>query len=185
MAKNKNKPINLLPKEEFDASITGRVLKWAMGTFRIIVIVTEMIVMGAFLSRFWLDARNSDLNDLLTIKSAQISSQSEFETEFRNLQDSLKIFKGITSATAPSNILDKVVTRLPSGISLQSFSFQEKEAQVKGIASSELAIAQFVSNLKADTFFSEVTLGQIGSSEGSPFLTVFNLKLTYSERGNN
>jgi hypothetical protein len=41
----KNKAINLLPQEEFDISIIGRTLKWAMGTFRIIVIVTEIVVM--------------------------------------------------------------------------------------------------------------------------------------------
>ena len=71
----KNKSINLLPQEEFDASIFGRTLKWAMGTFRIIVIITEMVVMGAFLSRFWLDAQNSDLDNSIKIASAQISAQ--------------------------------------------------------------------------------------------------------------
>ena len=71
----KKKNINLLPKEEFDASVVGRLLRWAMGTFRIIVIITEMIVMAAFLSRFWLDAQNSDLNDEIRFASSQIDSQ--------------------------------------------------------------------------------------------------------------
>jgi len=46
-----------------------------MGSFRIIVIVTEIIVMGAFLSRFWLDAQNSELDSSIKIASAQITAQ--------------------------------------------------------------------------------------------------------------
>jgi len=82
----KNKSINLLPQEEFEASTIGRVLKWATGTFRIIVIITEMVVMAAFLSRFWLDAQNSDLTDSIKIRSAQISAQGDLEKRFREIQ---------------------------------------------------------------------------------------------------
>ncbi|KKR69678.1 MAG: hypothetical protein UU12_C0039G0005 [Candidatus Woesebacteria bacterium GW2011_GWA2_40_7b] len=98
----KTKTINLLPQEEFDVSTLGRILKWAMGTFRIIVIVTEMIVMTAFLSRFWLDAQNSDLNDAIAIKTAQISAQSDFEKQFRILQHKLSIFKTLTDSPQAS-----------------------------------------------------------------------------------
>src|SRR3990167_3725924 len=116
----KNKPINLLPQEEFDASIVGRVLKWAMGTFRIIVIITEMIVMGAFLSRFWLDARNSDLNELIDIKSAQISLQSEFEKEFRGLQTKLNIIEEMSKNTKSSEVLSRVSSKLPPDANFSS-----------------------------------------------------------------
>jgi hypothetical protein len=87
----KNKTINLLPQEEFESSIIGRILRWAMGTFRIIVIITEIIVMGAFLSRFWLDAQNSTLSDGIKIKSSQIQSLADIEKEFRNIQSKLNM----------------------------------------------------------------------------------------------
>src|SRR5687767_5886225 len=118
----KNKSINLLPQEEFDASIVGRVLKWAMGTFRIIVIITEMIVMAAFLSRFWLDAQNSDLNEQIKVKTAQISAQADFEKQFKNLQARLNIVKLITQAAPTTTKIDLVATKTPQDIILTSIS---------------------------------------------------------------
>ena len=179
MPTKKNKLVNLLPQEEFDASIVGRVLKWAMGTFRIIVIVTEIVVMAAFLSRFWLDARNSDLNELIDVRSAQIEAQSDFEKEFRSVQTRLKIFSDLDKNRKASDALAKVTPKIPADISLSSVGFQEKGGLVKGVATSELAIAQLVANLSADDFFKEVTLGQVSQSEDNPSLTEFNIGFTY------
>ncbi len=174
-----HKSINLLPQEEFDASIAGRALKWAMGTFRIIVIATEMVVMGAFLSRFWLDAQNSDLNDAISVKSAQVSSQSDFEKNFRDLQDRLSVFNDYTKNTGTSTLLTKVVSRVPQNVTLQSLSFQDGSIQIKGTAGSEIDIAQFISNLKAEKSFKNAALGQVGTSDANQSSVVFNLKVSY------
>jgi Tfp pilus assembly protein PilN len=161
----KNKSINLLPQEEFDASVLGRTLKWAMGSFRIIVILTEMIVMAAFLSRFWLDTQNSDLNDSIKVASAQISAQSSFESEFRGVQQKLSIFKQITTTPTESSKLDLVASKIPQDLTLSSVSVQDNLVQVKGTADSEMGVAQFVSNLKSDPTVKKVELDSIGSSE--------------------
>lgn len=175
----KKSAINLLPQEEFEASTMGRLLRWAMTTFRYIVIVTEMIVMGAFLSRFWLDAKNSDLNDLLEVKSAQIVAQSDFENDFRGLQDRLRIFDEMSGGIKSADTMTKITSKVPVDINLQSVSFQGTSAQIKGVSGSEIGIAQLISNLDADIFFKEVALGQINSSETDPSLTVFNIKLNF------
>jgi Tfp pilus assembly protein PilN len=175
----KNKAINLLPQEEFDISIIGRTLKWAMGTFRIIVIVTEIVVMAAFLSRFWLDAQNSDLTAAIKIKSAQIIAQAATEKEFRDVQSKLNIAKQIAPTVQPSQKIDAITSKLPSGVNLSSVSILDDSTQVKGSSASEFGIAQFVANLKADTSFKNVDLGQINSSEGNLAQTVFTIKITY------
>lgn len=179
MPKNKNKLINLLPSEEFEGSITGRVLRWAMTTFRIIVIVTEMIVMGAFLSRFWLDAKNSDLNDSIQIKTAQIAAQKSFETEFRSMQKRLAIFGNLEKIAPPSGTIAKIVARLPGDVNLTTISVQEKTVQIKGVSGSEIGVAQFVSNLKAEDLFKSVSLGGINSAEGNQLATVFSISITF------
>ena len=175
----KTRSINLLPQEEFDVSVVGRILKWAMGTFRIIVIITEMIVMGAFLSRFWLDARNSDLNDLIEVKSAQISSQSDFEKQFRGLQEKLNIVEEISKDNKFSEILSRVSSKLPPDASFSSLSFQESSAQIKGVAGSEFAIMRFIANLDAEKLFKEVFLGSVSQSENNPALTIFAIDIKY------
>lgn len=178
MPKNQ-KLINLLPQEEFEASVTGRVLKWTMSTFRYIVIVTEMIVMGAFLSRFWLDAQNADLGDSLKTKTAQIQAQSDFEKTFRNFQTRLKVLAEMDKNIEPTTVVGSIVSKLPTDVVLTSISYQDKSTALKGISGSEIGIAQFVANLRGDKTFKKITLGQITSSQINQIETVFNVNITY------
>lgn len=179
MPKNRNKLINLLPAEELEGSVVGRVLRWAMTTFRIIVIVTEMIVMAAFLSRFWLDAKNSDLGDSIRTKAAQVSAQKDFETEFRDVQKRLAIFESLEKTTPPSEIVAKIVSRLPGGVNLTTITIQEKGVQIRGISGSEFGIAQFASNLTAEELFKSVSIGAINSAEGNQLATIFSINITF------
>lgn len=179
MPKKKNKLINLLPQEEFEASVTGRILRWAMTTFRYIVIVTELIVMGAFLSRFWLDAKNSDLNDSIKTKAAQIATQKEFEKTFRDLQGRLKIVSDLGKENPPTSTLDKIISKTPPNVVFQNISYQESAIQIKAVSGSEIGVAQFLSNLKAEKDFKDVVLGQIETSEEDSALIIFTVKIDY------
>jgi Tfp pilus assembly protein PilN len=175
----KNKSINLLPQEEFDASILGRMLKWAMGSFRIIVILTEMVVMAAFLSRFWLDAKNSDLDNSIKIASAQISTQSNFEKEFRGIQQKLSIYKQITADATESGKLDFISSKIPGDLVLSSIGIQNNVIQIKGTAGSEMGVAQFISNLKSNPLVKKVDLDSIGSLERNQSLLTFLINISY------
>ncbi|MCX6703878.1 MAG: PilN domain-containing protein [Candidatus Woesebacteria bacterium] len=175
----KNKAINLLPQEEFSVSLLGRTLTWAMGTFRIIVIVTEIIVMSAFLSRFWLDAQNSDLSNSIKVKSAQIAAQAAVEKDFRSLQSKLNIIKQISAAAPLSQKIDAVASKLPAGVNLISVSVLENSAQIRGSSATELGIAQFVANLKADPSFKSVDLTQTSSSEINIAQITFSVRISY------
>lgn len=175
----KNKLINLLPQEEFEGTTLGRVLRWAMGTFRIIVIVTEMVVMGAFLSRFWLDAKNSTLSESIKIASSQIQVQSAFEIKFRNLQNKISIFKQIAASQKSSERLGVVAGKTPTGVNITSVSVKDNEATVKGDSVGETEIAQFISNLKSDTSIKRVALGSLSSTEGNQSFISFELNVIY------
>ena len=175
----KNKSINLLPQEEFDVSLLGRTLKWAMGTFRIIVIATEMIVMAAFLSRFWLDAQNSDLINSIKIKTAQIVAQAATEDQFRSVQSKLSIAAKTSPAIASSQKVNLIASKVPPDVNLTSVSVLDKSAQIKGASITELGIAQFLANLKADSSFKSVDLGQTSSSETNAAQTVFSVTISY------
>lgn len=174
----KNKAINLLPQEEFDASTTGRVLKWATGTFRVIVIVTEMVVMSAFLSRFWLDAQNSDLNNAIKIKSSQIQAQSGLENQFRTIQSKLSIFNQIATSNNDSKLLDEVITKVPSMITLSKVSINPESIDVRGTAISDVAIEQFINNLQSKSFKS-VELNQLSTSTDNSGASDFLINILY------
>jgi Tfp pilus assembly protein PilN len=138
-----------------------------------------MIVMGAFLSRFWLDAQNSDLTDQVKTESAEIAAQADFETQFRGIQTKLKLFKDIGVNAQTSKKLDLIASKIPSDLILSNMSVNTISSDLKGIASSETSIAQFLSNLKAEPIFKQVTLGSLSSSETDPTKTSFSIKIIY------
>lgn len=174
----KNKAINLLPLEEFNASTTGRVLKWATGTFRIIVIITEMVVMAAFLSRFWLDAQNSNLNNSIKAKSAQISAQASLEKQFVNIQSKLAIYKSIRQESNTSTLIENIISKVPSNITLTRIFIEPGDVDVHGTSLSDYEINQFILSLNAPPF-TGATLKQANSSETNLGATDFVINMTY------
>ena len=183
MPAKKEPRINLLPQEEFEASLLGRTLKWVLSTFRIIVIITEMIVMIGFLSRFWLDAKNSDLNESIKGKQAVLAASSDFEKDFRKVQKRLAIVSSLYSVTQPSKNLSVITSYLPSGILISSFAVAGNGVQIKGVSASERDIAQFITNLEASKSFQKVTLSQIESSKEGGLSLVFTLKIDLAKGG--
>lgn len=176
-ATKKEAKVNLLPEKEFEKGTLGRTLKWLLSSFRVIVIFTEMLVMAAFLSRFWLDAQNSDLNESLAQKKAIITSFAEIEKNFKDTQKRLSIFAKASSQTPVSSYVKTVVSYLPSGVQLKSISESENLLQVAGVSADERQIAQFIANLESIKTFKEVVLTQIDSDKESQFLTAFTVKI--------
>lgn len=174
----KNKAINLLPQEEFNASTTGRILRWATSTFRIIVIITEMVVMAAFLSRFWLDAQNSNLNHAIKIKSDQIAAQANQEKQFRAIQTKLSIFNQIYQKKSMSSLVDNITGRVPGNVTLSRLSVENGVVEIRGTSLSDLDISQFIVNLSSSPF-KEATLKQVSTSENNPGGTDFTVSVTY------
>lgn len=174
----KNKSINLLPQEEFNSSTIGRVLKWATGTFRIIVIVTEIVVMAAFLSRFWLDTQNSNLNKIIKVKTGQILAQGELEKQFRSLQTKVDTYGKIAKIQNTTQILDKITGSIPTTITLSRIVIENKSINIRGYSLSDFDISNYINNLEGD-LFKKVELKQLSSSESNFGGTNFVIDIEY------
>lgn len=170
VSKKKNE-INLIPVDKFAASSAGKILSWLLSTFRVIVIVVEMIVMLAFLSRFWLDAKNSDLNDEMKQKQALIAASKNFEDEFNATQDKISAFLALTTSAKSSNSLNDIPSVLPEGITLKSISISDTSILVDGESPSEGLIAQFIANLEGLDKYQGINLNQIGSNQDTGMIT--------------
>jgi len=185
-ARKKKNRINLLPQEEFAQSTLGRVLAWLLSSFRVIVIITELFVMMVFLSRFWLDAKSADLNDLITQRQAVLVASVDFEKEFRGAQKKLNIFSELTTVDKlTTDHLNNVSSLVPPEIVLSSFSFVSDSIKIEGISPNERGIAQFVANLEASDEFQEITITQISTDKETQVLLTFSLKLALSGEGEN
>ena len=171
----KQKNINLIPLDDFESSTTGRILKWALSSFRVMVIATELVVMSAFLSRFWLDARNSDLNEELEISKAQVGVYIDVETSFRSYQKKLKVAKAMYLEPKMSDYMSTFSKTIPQDVSLNSVSIADNQLQLRASAFSENSIAQFLINLEKSGGFNNLNLTQISTSADNSNMTVFTI----------
>jgi len=127
MSAHKKQQVNLLPEKGFTSTTTGRVLTWILSTFRIIVIVTEIIVMIAFLSRFWLDAQNTDLSEEIEQKKAILVASADFEKEFRQTQERLQIYSGLTlNKVQNSSVISQITKLVPDDTILKAIHITNK-----------------------------------------------------------
>ena len=177
MSAQKEEQINLLPQKGFQATTTGRVLAWILSTFRIIVIVTEIIVMVAFLSRFWLDAQNTDLTEEIEEKQAVIAASLGFENKFKNTQDRLKIFSELTEKSGlTAKTINEVRIHLPDDLLLTSVGFSEDSLfLMEGVTPNEKSIQQLIVNLQSTKLFKNVDLEEIETDIESPSLLKFKI----------
>lgn len=179
MAARKKEDINLLPQRGFESTTTGRILAWVLSSFRIIVIVTEIIVMIAFLSRFWLDAQNTDLTDELESKQAILSSSLNFEMEFKDIQDRISIYSELTSYdVTKASIANTISALLPPDIFLTSVVFGADGIGVAGRSPNERSIQQLVVNLNSENDFDKTQLVEIKSDEEDVNSLLFRLKVS-------
>lgn len=176
MAKKEEHQINLLPQEEFDASTLGRTVKWLQGTFRYLVITTEMVVMVAFLSRFWLDAKSNDLIDAINQKKVIVSSYSTFEKQFRDAQKQISIFKSYSDNNLLLNpVIAAIAANIPPNVVLTEVIVDKDKVSVLGQSADEGSASSFVANLMKTNLLTNVDLA---SAESKKDATQIDFKIT-------
>jgi len=132
--------------------------------------------MGAFLSRFWLDAKVADLNDEIEQKKTILLSSSEFINEYENIQTKLDAVSKIGKLTS-SDKLSQVSKFIPEGVILTEYSYTDKEITLVGQSQEEEEIARFISNLSSIPDFQEVDLTQLGSKEAADLIINFTITI--------
>jgi Tfp pilus assembly protein PilN len=183
MSAKMHRQINLIPKEDFERTTLGRIMKWALTTFRFIVIIVEFVVIGGFLFRFYLDVQISNLDDEIQQKSALISSKSSFEKEFRSTQARIGIYKQISSDSNKSlPSFEQIAQSLPSDTQLVSFTRQKNVLDLVGETLNEASIARFLESLEEKEGFASVDLTQIKTEVDSPVIE-FRVQIALSGGG--
>jgi len=162
------KEISLLPNEENNYNLFSRFLKWITTVGRIIIVFTELIVILAFLSRFWLDRKNSDLSEILRQQKAILTSTKDFENDYISLQQRLEYIKNFYQ-TQPKYIdnLNSLIQSLPTGIYFQVVNINHDQKTSKVTATVDLysyqedVIVDFITNLKLNPEISSLDVRKI------------------------
>ncbi len=158
------KGISLLPKHGLEGTFLGKFFDWVFSVGRYIVVITQLIVIGAFLSRFWLDRRNTDLSNKIRQQRAILESTQEFEQEFRLFQSKLDVIAQELEKEEDLLLPFQVVVKsLPADVYLRSFEWAErnKQASLTTAVFSEAGLAAFIKNLLSQPEISSVEVGTI------------------------
>lgn len=154
--------INLLGDSDMEHTPVGRIVSWAVTYGRYIMIGTEIVVLLAFISRFSLDRKLTDLKEEVTQKQDIIEANVPFEKDVRMLQDKLaKIKVLINQPVNPLTVLTFFQTILPQGVYLKSYDVTKNILTVQAIAGSTDAFAQLMKNLQTSKYLTAIEIGDI------------------------
>lgn len=157
-----NVSINLLGDSDMEHTPVGRIVSWAVTYGRYIMIGTEIVVLLAFISRFSLDRKLTDLKEEVSQKQDIIEANLQFETDVRTLQNKLAKIKSLTAtADDPTTILIGLQTIMPPGVYLKSFTTSQDKVTIQAVASSTSSFSQFIANLQATTIFSNIDISEL------------------------
>jgi Tfp pilus assembly protein PilN len=154
--------INLLGEQDLAHSPWGRILTWATTYGRYIMITTEIVVLLAFISRFSLDRKLTDLNEEIAQKQAIIEANSSFESEFRGLQERISTIKTlITSQGYLRDVLEELQQLLPLDVYLESLTLNDTTLTAQTTAVTTAGFSQFLSNVTQSRFLQNIEAGEV------------------------
>jgi hypothetical protein len=166
------KEISLLPESKNPRSFGARFFKWITTTGRVTIILTELVVISVFISRFWLDRKNSDLSEVLRQKQAILESVVPFETEFIQLQQRLAYIKDFYSSQPDySQQINSLITSTPQDLFYDKLTVSKDEKSKATsitttlIAYKEESIVFFITNLMLNPDIDQVDVNRIEKKE--------------------
>ncbi|MCL5746850.1 MAG: hypothetical protein M1277_01030 [Patescibacteria group bacterium] len=171
MDKNNLPSINLIRKE--GVSFFDSFLNWVLTYGRFLVIVTELIALSAFLYRFSLDRKLSDLRDQIKQKQAVVDLLKNNENTYRNLQDRLSEIALLgDSAVTKAKIIKNIISLVPYGFFIDTITESSSSIMVSGHATSSQALLVFIDRLKNYQYTDSVNLTNIENKTAQASLAV-------------
>lgn len=143
-------------------SFLDRFIFWALNAGRVIIILTEAVALGAFLYRFSLDRRLSDLHDRIVQEEAVVQLLKDNETTFRSLQDRLTLAKSVmTNTNQAMTTFTDIIGFMPSDINLKSIAYSGDSIRLDASAQSITSFTTLIDKLKAYPQIASVSIDRI------------------------
>lgn len=170
------KLINLIPPSEFESSFWGRFLKWAITAGRKVIILTELVVIMAFLSRFKLDEDIRRYNEEISGKRNLLESRKSFEDDFNRLKSKITAAKAVEKEQSDaSNTLGKISGYVPQEVRLLNLSITKDVTNLVGESLNERAFKEMVLRMDRDTDWKSIELVSLLAQEGKAIGFVLNI----------
>jgi len=171
--------INLLPRDSFETSTIGVILEWLLVFGKWTVILTQLVVMGAFLYRFTLDRTLTDLRKSIAKDVAVIKSYEQVERDYILAQKQINSAKSTLSSQALLiNTLTDIERITTSEIWYDRISLSPTTLTLAAYSASLPAFGQYLKTVQSDPLFKSVSVGKIESSTANGAQLQFDLTTT-------
>lgn len=163
--------INLLKSSKNDT--LEQVINWSLTVGRVLVIVVELIALGAFLFRFGLDRQIIDLHTQIKNKQIIVADLKQSEDTYRNLQDRLAIAASFSSlGESQVKEFTDIIDFAPNGLNFNAVSFDGQSLRIDANVTSVEALSIFVASLKAYKPIDSVSLDKIENKTSNAIINV-------------
>jgi len=174
--------VNLMPEDTLLERPGGKFLQWALTWGKRIVVLTELIVLCAFFSRFYFDTVLADLTEKVNSNKNIVLADAQFEKDFRLLTDRISKAKRIESTTSQLTIYDRVREMVPAGTVLTGISVDNNKIGFAG-SCSEAGLAELITNFRGSEDFKEITVNRV-AKQGSALSVEFSFTAVYGKAAN-
>lgn len=162
--------INLVRKPE---NFLDRFINWALNVGRLVVIITELIALTAFLYRFSLDRQLIDLTSKIRSEQAVVNLLKENEQVYRNLQNRLFLASNFGKQGQDKvKLAEDLIGFAPQGLVFNSINIQEERVRISANINSVSILSNFVKSLKTYEKIERVSIDKIENRPASAVITV-------------
>lgn len=168
--------INLIKNKH--VSFLDKFMGWALTVGRLIVIITEIVAVAAFIYRFSLDERLSDLHSAIKQKQTIVSLLKQDENKYRNLQSRLALASTVQEKFAKTNkiILD-VIDKASDGIDINNFVLNKDRINIDANVGSTSTLKNFINSLKNYPDIKSINIDNIENKPSIGLLVTLTLTL--------
>ena len=171
MQKNHHPSINLLGNRQ--GSIFEKFIDWALTIGRLVVILTEVIALSAFVYRFTLDRQLIDLHSKIKQKTAIVGYLKGREETYRNLQDRLSVASTFSdSGEKKIKTFNDIIELSVGGMTFNELVLTENHVKIDANFQYISSLTSFVNSLKNYSAIGNVSIEKIENKLSNALITV-------------
>lgn len=178
--------INLLPGQKLDDTAGGKVIKWLLSTFRVIVVLVQIVVIAAFAGRVFVDARLSSLNKEIEEKYALVQSYNNIENTFKLKKLKLETYQSLQGEeNSYLSLIDAISRETPSNVQIISIEKNGSVLSIKARTTQEATMYTFASSLSNVPNLQDPQVVEIRQDTTTDLLSEFTIQATVPSLSNN
>lgn len=154
--------INLVKNKK--TPLFDKFMDWALTIGRLIVILTEVVAVIAFVYRFSLDEQLVNLHDQIKQQQNIVFALKNDENRYRNLQDRLALAATFSEKSIQSNqAITDIANPMPGRVNINNLVLNKGKENIHIDVTSVSALADFVDSLKNNRNFKSISIDNIES----------------------